>query len=61
MTFWEYLGTHCQQLLVGVYQHTSAVFPCMVVATVLGVLIGVPGRTAPGCPADPGGRNLEVE
>ncbi len=41
MTFWEYLGTRCQQLLVGDHQHASAVFPCMVVATVLGVLIGV--------------------
>ncbi len=41
MTFWEYLGTRCQQLLVGAYQHAGAVFPCMVVATVLGVLIGV--------------------
>ncbi len=41
MTFWEYLGTRCQQLLVDAYQHASAVFPCRVVATVLGVLIGV--------------------
>ncbi|MET7802611.1 ABC transporter permease, partial [Streptomyces decoyicus] len=28
-------------MLVGAYQHASAVFPCMVVTTVLGVLIGV--------------------
>ncbi|MEU6328420.1 ABC transporter permease [Streptomyces sp. NPDC047049] len=41
MTFWEYLGIRCQQLLVGAYQHVGAVFPCVVVATVLGVLIGV--------------------
>lgn len=41
VTFWEYLGTRCRQLLVGAYQHAGAVFPCMVVATVLGVLIGV--------------------
>lgn len=41
MTFWEYLGTRCRQLLVGAYQHAGAVVPCMVVATVLGVLIGV--------------------
>ncbi|GFE19336.1 hypothetical protein Sgleb_73830 [Streptomyces glebosus] len=41
MTFWEYLGTRCRQLLVGAYQHAGAVFPYMVVATVLGVLIGV--------------------
>ena len=41
MSFWEYLGTRYQQLLVDAYQHASDVFQCMVVATVLGVLIGV--------------------
>ncbi|WP_406307122.1 ABC transporter permease [Streptomyces sp. NBC_00885] len=41
MSFWEYLGTRYQQLLVDAYQHASAVFQCMVVATVLGLLIGV--------------------
>ncbi|MGW0555864.1 ABC transporter permease [Streptomyces sp. NPDC002926] len=41
MSFWKYLGTRYQQLLVDAYQHASAVFQCMVVATVLGVLIGV--------------------
>ena len=41
MSFWEYLGTRYQQLLVDAYQHASAVFQCMVVATVIGVLIGV--------------------
>ncbi|MGP3950110.1 ABC transporter permease [Streptomyces sp. 7N604] len=41
MNFWEYLGTRYQQLLVDSYQHASAVFQCMVAATVLGVLIGV--------------------
>ncbi|MGW1491946.1 ABC transporter permease [Streptomyces sp. NPDC002402] len=41
MSFWEYLGTRYQQLLVDAYQHASAVFQCMVLATVLGVLIGV--------------------
>ncbi|WP_328667285.1 ABC transporter permease [Streptomyces sp. NBC_00322] len=41
MSFWEYLGTRYQQLLVDAYQHASAVFQCMVVATLLGVLIGV--------------------
>lgn len=40
MTFWEYLRTRCQQLLMGAYQHAGAVFPWLVVATVLGVLIG---------------------
>ncbi|MET9829782.1 ABC transporter permease [Streptomyces sp. NPDC006385] len=41
MTFWEYLDNRHQQLLTDAYQHASAVFQCMVVAAVLGVLIGV--------------------
>ncbi|MFF8640333.1 MULTISPECIES: ABC transporter permease [unclassified Streptomyces] len=41
MNFWDYLGTRHEQLLTNAYQHASAVFQCMVVATVIGVLIGV--------------------
>jgi osmoprotectant transport system permease protein len=41
VNFWEYLGNRHQQLLTDAYQHASAVFQCMVVATLLGVLIGV--------------------
>ncbi|MFI2374074.1 ABC transporter permease [Streptomyces sp. NPDC018964] len=41
MNFWEYLGSRHQQLLTDAYQHASVVFQCMVVATLLGVLIGV--------------------
>ncbi|CAM5640854.1 ABC transporter permease [Streptomyces coeruleorubidus] len=41
MNFWEYLAGRHQQLLTDAYQHASAVFQCMAVATVLGVLIGV--------------------
>ncbi|KMS72466.1 ABC transporter permease [Streptomyces viridochromogenes] len=41
MNFWEYLGNRHQQLLTDALQHASAVFQCMVVATLLGVLIGV--------------------
>lgn len=41
MSFWEYLGNRHQQLLTDAYQHASAVFQCMVVATLIGVLIGV--------------------
>ncbi|MEU9485569.1 ABC transporter permease [Streptomyces decoyicus] len=41
MSFWEYVGTRHTQLLTDTYQHASAVFQCMVLATVLGVLIGV--------------------
>lgn len=41
MDFWDYLGTRHEQLLADAYQHASAVFQCMVLATVIGVLIGV--------------------
>ncbi|MEV6959669.1 ABC transporter permease [Streptomyces sp. NPDC051207] len=41
MNFWEYVSTRHQQLLADAYQHAGAVFQCMVVATLLGVLIGV--------------------
>jgi osmoprotectant transport system permease protein len=41
VNFWEYLVNRHQQLLTDAYQHASAVFQCMVVATVLGVLIAV--------------------
>lgn len=41
MNFWDFLGSRHQQLLADAYQHASAVFQCMVVATLLGVLIGV--------------------
>ncbi|MFC9084698.1 ABC transporter permease, partial [Streptomyces sp. NPDC057062] len=41
MNFWEYLESRHQQLLVDAYQHASVVFQCMVVATALGVLIGI--------------------
>ncbi|OIJ67660.1 ABC transporter permease [Streptomyces mangrovisoli] len=41
MSFWEYVRTTHQQLLTDAYQHASVVFQCMVVATALGVLIGV--------------------
>ncbi|MEU7181192.1 ABC transporter permease [Streptomyces celluloflavus] len=41
MSFWEYVGNRHTQLLTDAYQHASAVFQCMVVATVLGVALGV--------------------
>lgn len=41
MNFWEYLGSRHQQILADAYQHASVVFQCMVVATLLGVAIGV--------------------
>ncbi|MDH2390442.1 ABC transporter permease [Streptomyces sp. HNM0663] len=41
MSFWEYLTTRRQQLLTDAFQHASAVFQCMVIATALGVLIAV--------------------
>ncbi|MEU7186115.1 ABC transporter permease [Streptomyces sp. NPDC039022] len=41
MSFWEYVGNRHTQLLTDTFQHASAVFQCMVLATVLGVLLGV--------------------
>ncbi|CAM5423565.1 ABC transporter permease [Streptomyces xanthochromogenes] len=41
MGFWDYLSSRHQQLLTDAFQHASAVFQCMVIATVLGILIGV--------------------
>lgn len=40
VTFWEYLGNRHQQLIADAFQHASAVFQCMVVATVVGVALG---------------------
>ncbi|MFI6205316.1 ABC transporter permease [Streptomyces sp. NPDC051041] len=44
MSFWEYLGSRHQQLLADACRHASTVFPCVVAAAVLGVLIGVAAR-----------------
>ncbi|GAA0331048.1 ABC transporter permease [Streptomyces olivoreticuli] len=41
MSFWRYVGNRHAQLLADTYQHASAVFQCMVVATLIGVTIGV--------------------
>ncbi|MFF8601666.1 ABC transporter permease [Streptomyces sp. NPDC015232] len=41
MNFWEYVAGRHQQLLTDAFQHASAVFQCMVIATLLGVLISV--------------------
>ncbi|MFJ3904113.1 ABC transporter permease [Streptomyces sp. NPDC090025] len=41
MSFWDYLVNRHQQLLTDAFQHASAVFQCMVLATALGVLISV--------------------
>ncbi|MGW2812833.1 ABC transporter permease [Streptomyces sp. NPDC001415] len=41
MGFWDYLSSRHQQLLTDALQHASAVFQCMVIATVLGIVIGV--------------------
>jgi osmoprotectant transport system permease protein len=38
--FWEYLADRRAQLLTDAWQHASAVFQCVAVATALGVLIG---------------------
>lgn len=41
MSFWSYLGNRHQQLLTDAFQHASAVFQCMVLATLIGVVLGV--------------------
>ncbi|MFF3844765.1 ABC transporter permease [Streptomyces sp. NPDC002328] len=41
MNFFEYLGNRYQQLLTDAWQHAGVVFQSMVMATVIGVLIGV--------------------
>ncbi|WP_406000559.1 ABC transporter permease [Streptomyces sp. NBC_00829] len=41
MSFWEYLVTRREQLLTDTFQQASLVFQCMVLATVIGVAIGV--------------------
>ncbi|MFE3180820.1 ABC transporter permease [Streptomyces violascens] len=41
MGFWGYVSNRHQQLLTDALQHASAVFQCMVIATVLGIVIGV--------------------
>ncbi|MFM9447694.1 ABC transporter permease [Streptomyces acidiscabies] len=41
MSFWEYLDNRHEQLLADALQHASAVFQCMLLATVIGILIGV--------------------
>ncbi|MER5775907.1 ABC transporter permease [Streptomyces sp. NPDC002039] len=41
MSFWSYLSSRRQQLLVDAFQQVSLVFQCMVIATVLGIAIGV--------------------
>ncbi|MER5922766.1 ABC transporter permease [Streptomyces mirabilis] len=41
MNFWQYVSNRHQQLLTDAYQHASVVFQCMVVATLIGVVIGV--------------------
>ncbi|MCQ4213702.1 MULTISPECIES: ABC transporter permease [Streptomyces] len=41
MNFWDYLVNRHQQLLADAYQHASAVFQCMVVATLIGIVIAV--------------------
>jgi osmoprotectant transport system permease protein len=41
VSFWEYVGSYREKLLFDACQLASAVFQCMVVATAVGVLIGV--------------------
>ncbi|MFF5971705.1 ABC transporter permease [Streptomyces sp. NPDC012769] len=47
MSFWDYLVSRHQQLLTDAFQHVSAVFQCMVIATAVGVLISVLSYRSP--------------
>jgi osmoprotectant transport system permease protein len=40
VNFWDFISSRHQQLLTDTYQHASAVFQCMVVATLIGVAVG---------------------
>ncbi|MEU8571342.1 ABC transporter permease [Streptomyces pathocidini] len=40
MTFWEYLSSRREQLLLETWMHASAVLQCMLLATLVGVLVG---------------------
>ncbi|KAA2263714.1 ABC transporter permease [Solihabitans fulvus] len=41
MSLWDYVGSRWQQLLLDSWMHVSAVVQCTIVATALGVLLGV--------------------
>ncbi|MFD4241573.1 ABC transporter permease [Streptomyces sp. NPDC058525] len=41
MSFWRYVSARHEQLLTDAFQHASVVFQCMVIATVLGLAIGL--------------------
>ncbi len=41
MDFWSFVSDRRQQLLTDTYQHASAVFQCIVVASVVGIAVGV--------------------
>ena len=41
MNFFEFIAARWQQLLFDSYQHTSMVVQCVVLATIVGVLVGV--------------------
>ncbi|MFD9412629.1 ABC transporter permease [Streptomyces sp. NPDC059989] len=41
MSFWSYLAESHRQLLTDAFQHASVVFQCMVIATAIGLAIGV--------------------
>ncbi|MEU9231339.1 ABC transporter permease [Streptomyces subrutilus] len=41
MSFWRYVSTRHEQLLTDAFQHASVVFQCMVMATVIGLAVGL--------------------
>ncbi|MCP2169047.1 ABC transporter permease [Goodfellowiella coeruleoviolacea] len=41
MSFWDYVGSRWAQLLTDAYLHASAVVQCVLLATAIGVLLGI--------------------
>ncbi|SDN27042.1 ABC transporter permease [Allokutzneria albata] len=48
MSFWEFLASRWEQVLVDSYLHASAVLQCTVIAAVIGVLVGIGVYRSPG-------------
>ncbi|WP_086823375.1 ABC transporter permease [Allokutzneria sp. NRRL B-24872] len=48
MSFWEFLASRWEQVLVDASLHASAVLQCTVIAAVIGVLVGVGVYRSPG-------------
>ncbi|MCP3799550.1 ABC transporter permease [Allokutzneria sp. A3M-2-11 16] len=48
MSFWEFLASRWEQVLVDSYLHASAVLQCTVIAAVIGIFVGIGVYRSPG-------------